>query len=186
MWVFYLRGILFCLQVAPLHGVVVSRLQFSLHGLFIFYSVMGQSCYSSFKVVDDASGQLLCSMDGLVEYTLVSGGRLPLFMSHSILSMCLGALSTDPFVSRLCEIVPEFASKEVDRTLCQPVAFKDNIDVYAEFIKIIFSLHSNSYRTNLKKITEGWRDEVCTVFIKLITKDRTSFSDVNNRTGKFF
>lgn len=119
---------------------------------------MGSDSYSGFKVVDELTGNVFCTTDGLVEYSLVQGGCLPLFMSHSIISICLGALSFDTFVSTLCEIIPGFNAKDFEKN--SQLSLKENFEVYTEFMKIVFSLHSNTFRASLKKLSSsGWRDE---------------------------
>jgi len=145
--------------VLPHEGVVVSFLQFSMKGLFVFYSVMGERTCSSLKVVG-STGDVLCSMESLTESFFVPGARLPLTINATHLSMCLGPLSNDPFVLRLCQVFPEFGLTEMDEL--GPLVMNEKFEVYSDFMKIVFSLHSNAFRSVIKKITSEEAVEVST------------------------
>lgn len=146
-------------KVMPNVGLVVSYLQFSLKGLFIFYSILGQSKSISFKVVDDTTGEVLNNFEGLVESEVIPGSDLPLVMSDSILSICLGVLCNDYFIIKLCDVIPNFSfSKELERTLLsQP--WCGFCEFHLQFFKIILNLHSNSFQSKLKNLSQSKTDE---------------------------
>lgn len=146
-------------KITPIRGLVVCYLHFSMKGLFIFYSILGQSKCISFKVIDEYSGDTLFSFEGLVESTIVMGGSLPLVMSDSILSICLGVLCNDCFIMRCCEIIPSFGfSKELEKTLLSHQALSSS-HYHLSFLKIVLNLHSNHFRYNLQTLTKSKDDE---------------------------
>lgn len=136
-------------KISPPNGLVVLHLEFSLKGLFAFYSILGQSKCCSFKVIDEYSGAVLYSFEGLVESEVVSGGPLPLVMTDSILSMCLGVLCNDYFVMKLCEIIPDFGYfKEPEKTFPSQTNNEVN-SVHFEFLKIILNLHLHIFHSSI-------------------------------------
>lgn len=139
-------------KVTPPSGLVVSCLQFSLKGLFVFYCILGQSKCSSFKVIDECSAIVLYTFDGLVESKVICGGPLPLVMTDSILSICLGVLCNDYFIIKLCEAIPSFGfSKELERTLFSQ-SWNGALQFHLVFLEIIFHLHVNVFNSSLKSL----------------------------------
>ena len=136
-------------KVSSPPGASVLCLQFSIKGLFVFYNVSGESECTSFTVIDENSAVPLYNFNDLVASKVLCGGPLPLVMSDSILSLCLGELYNDYFIIKLCETVPNFSfSKEMERTLFnQPRTEIYNFHVL--FLNIILDFHLNIFLYNL-------------------------------------
>lgn len=134
-------------------GLIVAQLQPSFKGFFVFYSIIGMSKSIAFKVIDEISGEVLLDFTGLVESEIVLGSFLPLVMSDSILSMCLGILCNDYFIVKLCEVVPNFGfSKELERNAQQPYI---SCDSQLTFLRMILNLHLNIFTSNLKTLAQA-------------------------------
>ncbi|KAK6624944.1 hypothetical protein RUM44_011808 [Polyplax serrata] len=141
-------------KVLPPSGLVVSYMHFSLKGFFVFYSILGQSKCNTFKVVNESTAEVVYNFSGLVESRVVPGGPLPLIMTDSILSVCLGLFCNDYFTAKLCDIVPNFAfSEDLDRSmLCQDRNGSE--DFHKIFLRIILSLHLNVFRSSLLNLRQ--------------------------------